>query len=167
VTLAFGYEFELPEGVTIENEKWTPENLDLIYVLQGTYHNKKEIFELIWCDSAQRPAYMPNERIQDGFNYETDTLWGMLLGSSSVGGNYEGPIYEMVEQQMLEMAAVLEKALIGNNKYQYELEQKIFKQIEDFELEAFAELDEGWIGLQPGMKASFCNKRLVVTDENG
>ena len=29
--------FEIPEGVTIENEAWTPENKDVVYYMDGTY----------------------------------------------------------------------------------------------------------------------------------
>ena len=35
VMLACGYEYEVPEGVTIENEAWTPENKDVVYYMDG------------------------------------------------------------------------------------------------------------------------------------
>lgn len=46
MTLAFGYEIDLPEGVEITGEAWTPENHALMYLLTGTYQNGVEQFRL-------------------------------------------------------------------------------------------------------------------------
>lgn len=49
-TLAFGYELELPEGVKITREEWTPENPLRIYVLHGTYHDGARSFRVLLGD---------------------------------------------------------------------------------------------------------------------
>ena len=46
VMLACGYEYEIPEGVTIENEAWTPENKDVVYYMDGTYNSGAGEFAL-------------------------------------------------------------------------------------------------------------------------
>ena len=44
VMLACGYEYEIPEGVTIENEAWTPENKDVVYYMDGAYEGGAKEF---------------------------------------------------------------------------------------------------------------------------
>jgi len=44
VMLACGYEYEIPEGVTIENEAWTPEKKDVVYYMDGTYEGGAKEF---------------------------------------------------------------------------------------------------------------------------
>ena len=46
VMLACGYEYEIPEGVAIENEAWTPENKDVVYYMDGTYNSGAGEFAL-------------------------------------------------------------------------------------------------------------------------
>jgi len=44
VMLAFGCEYELPEGVTIAHEEWTPEKKDVVYYMDGAYEDGAKEF---------------------------------------------------------------------------------------------------------------------------
>lgn len=164
-TLAFGYEIELPEGVEITNEEWNPENLGLIYFLEGTYGNGEELFELAWCDVTQRPSYRPSNRIKDGFNLTTETLWGSLMVTTGI--DYEGPAFNTMFQQIGSFGMAIESALAGNEGYQEEMDERIFKNIQIEPLETYADLSEGEMSIQPDMSVSYENEKLVVTDGSG
>lgn len=168
MTLAFGYEIDVPEGVEITKEEWTPENLKHIYRIDGTYENGKEEFFVIWCDSNNRPNAAISAKYIDGFNIMSDRLWGSLVATSDIGGqNYESDQFQMLANQMEEFASHIENALANNGTYQGQIDQLTFKKLTPVTLDSTATFDEGQLDIQSNMKAEYGNEKLVVTDESG
>lgn len=83
MTLAFGYEIDLPEGVEITGEAWTPENHALMYLLTGTYQNGVEQFRL-------RVNYGFEHQLKTGkeyagsINVSIEDIWVWLETTTSV-----------------------------------------------------------------------------------
>ena len=165
--LAFGYEIELPEGVAITKEVWTPENMDMMYLLEGTYADGKEVFELVWCDASERPSHNASDRIIDRVNIMTDMLWGSLMGSTNVGGDYEGAIHEMVFQQMIDFSKEIERNLLADMKDNQGLDTRIFKKLRVKDLDTDIDFEESTVEIQSHMRASYHDGKLVVEDEKG
>lgn len=166
-TLAFGYEADIPEGVEITKEEWTPDNPNLIYRMDGTYEDGKEKFMVVWCDSGTRPAINPSARFVDGFNLMSESLWGTLLATSDIGGaDIESERYQVMFNQMSTFASQIEHVLSGDGAYQNQVEQTTFKKMTPIVLDEVVNLDEGELNVPLKMRAEYGNEKLVVMDES-
>lgn len=115
VTLAFGYELELPEGVEITEEHWTPGD-ELVYHLRGTYKSSGEqpveeqfILKLF---SIQIPPEKMIERIDSeelyvfnrtGISFEDFGTTYFAVSDLAVMGTYEvNSEFQMIAREFAE-----------------------------------------------------------------
>lgn len=163
MTLAFGYEADLMEGVKITKEEWTPENRRSFYRLNGTYENGKERFLVVWCDFEYKPRSSMDYGSNDRVNFRLGSLYGYLIASSDVGGkdDEESERFQLLVNGMSDFAKHIQNALDHNGTYEY-----AFKKRTPIALPSCVTLDEGQLNMPQKMKAEYGNEKLVVMDEN-